>query len=112
MFDQLSQAGWVQHLWQAKFLIHFHTSNVAENFMSVCTQLERGKSRNCTQAGHFWYIRAGMAVLRINEGPTWAPSTFRDALAGRNNLPKYLDPGRRSLKNFAGSPYCVPLQSF
>ena len=48
--------------------------------MSVRTQLERGKSRNCTQAGHFWYSRAGMAVLRINEGPTWAPSTFRDAL--------------------------------
>jgi hypothetical protein len=57
---------------KAPLVIHCHTSNLAENFFSICaTTYERGKSRNHTSGGSFHFSRKGMGVLHKNKGPNW-----------------------------------------
>ena len=51
------------------------TTNLAESYMNVRAKFDGGKQINRSQSGS-WQARCAGAGLRMNEGPTWGPSTW------------------------------------
>ena len=55
---------------KAAQLIHNKTTNLCENFMSICCKMDGGKFYNRIQSGSFNH-RCMAAALRVQCGPRW-----------------------------------------
>ena len=61
---------------KAAQLVHNKTTNICENYMSVCCKMDGGKFFNRIQSGSFQH-RCMVAALRVQYGSGWIAHVWR-----------------------------------